>query len=134
MSLFHTNYIFDLSANMWYIFTNLYSYSESSPSAKNVNERDFLFPEANLSNLPGPGGLEEVTMAVLCVLCPRPVSEVPLRVKSLRQVNGAGVRGVSDGSVSAAANCWFNKVFEPIIKIARIIDQNYIIITIILLK
>ena len=131
MSLFHTNYIFDLSANMWYIFTNLYSYSESSPSAKNVNERDFLFPEANFSNF--PGGLEEVTMAVLCVLCPRPVSEVPLRVKSLRQVNGAGVRGVS-GLGSAAANCWFNKVFEPIIKIARIIAQNYIIITIILLK
>ena len=132
MSLFHTNYIFDLSANMWYIFTNLYSYSESSPSAKNVNERDFLFPEANFSNL--PGGLDEVTMAVLCVHWPGPVSEVPLRVKSLRQVNGAGVRGVSDGFVSAAANCWFNKVFEPIIKIARIIAQNYIIITIILLK
>ena len=73
-------------------------------SAKNVDERDFLFPEANFSNLPGPGGLEEVTMAVLCVPCPRPVSEVPLRVKSLRQVNGAGVRGVS-GAVSTAANC-----------------------------
>jgi len=45
-------------------------------SAKNVDERDFLFPEANFSNLPGPGGLEEVTTAVLCVPCPRPVSEV----------------------------------------------------------
>ena len=65
-------------------------------SAKNVNEHDFLFPEANFSNL--PGGLEEVHW-------PGPVSEVPLRVKSLCQVNGAGVRGVSDGSLSAAANC-----------------------------
>ena len=58
----------------------------------NVNERDFLFSKANVSYLAGVGG-------------GRPVSEVPLRVKSLRQVNGAGVRGVSDGFVSAAANC-----------------------------
>ena len=61
-------------------------------SAKNVNERDFLFPEANFSNLPGPGGLEE---AAITVICPRLVSEIPLGVKGLRQVKGAGLRGVS---------------------------------------
>ena len=69
-------------------------------SAKNVNERDFLFPEANFSNLPGPGGLEEATMTVICS---RLLSEVPVRVKGLRQVKGAGLRGVS-GAVSVT-NC-----------------------------
>lgn len=69
--------------------------------AKNVNERNFLFSKANFSNLAGPGG-----PGVL-------VSEVPRRVESLSQVNRVRT-GVSAGV--SVANCWFDKVFNPIIK------------------